>query len=451
MRTLLGKHKNIVKTIAFSALLCTVFFSLQPFFGVRDYTIYAREEWLSSEELNHPDAVYVGSSQVFRCFLSPYAWRNMGTPVFSYSFPSLPASALKYKIIEARKSHPDALYIINLDSFKGRRVPKLQDLHNAADYMPFSINKMKMIIDMYEHKEDEQESILEYFFPILRFHSGWDEMTENDFIHPVYRTMGATQFQGFLEDITDNTRNLTVYEPDPEEEHIRDEEILRDLLEYIKAEDVKALFVTLPLATSRDTVTQTYAAERIVKEAGMDCINLKDQITEIGMQPDLDYEDKEHTNIHGALKITAYLTQFLEDSYGFHDHRDEDGWDAWDECAELYDAAVSPYVLDFERDFLPRDYSLSIPEITDVRPDGRSVILEWQASDGSPAGYFVYRKGADSWERIAAVEPDAESYTDTGLEPGEYTYTVVPFSGEEQEARCGNFNYTGRSIIIEGE
>ncbi len=451
MRTLSGKHKNLIKTTAFLVLLCTVFFSLQPFFGVRDYTIYSREEWLSSEKLNHPDAVYVGSSQVFRCFLSPYAWKNTGISVFSYSFPSLPASALKYKIIEARKSHPDALYIINLDSFKGRRVPKLQDLHNAADYMPFSLNKIKMIFDMYEQKEDEQEGILEYFFPLLRFHSGWDEMTENDFVHPVYRTMGATQYQGFLEDITDNTRNLTLYEPDPDEEHIRDEEILMDLLEYIKAEDVKALFIVLPLATSRDTVTQTHAAERIVREAGMDCLNLKERLDEIGMQPDLDYEDKEHTNIHGALKITAYLAPYLADSYGFPDRREEAGWDAWNECAELYDSAVSPYVLDFERDFLARDYSLSIPEITDIYADGSSAALEWQASDGSPAGYFVYRKGTGGWERIAVLDPDAEVYQDTGLEPGEYTYTVVPFSGDGQAARCGNFNYSGRSIIIEGE
>ena len=67
-------------------------------------------------------------------------------------------------------------------------------------------------------------------------------------------------------------------------------------------------------------------------------------------------------------------------------------------------------------------------EITRCEGDTENVFLEW-AFGGTPTWdfLFLYRDG----ELLAELAPDATSYTDEGLEPGDFVYTVVTFAVED--------------------
>ena len=122
------KAKNLIKTIAFLAIIALIFTGMQRLFGVSDrraiqsYTSYKAE---TGHEL---DAIYIGSSNVYSFVQAPIAWENYGYTIFPLSIPGMPCQATVYMLDYARRTHPDSLYIININSFKDTSVD-LSNLH----------------------------------------------------------------------------------------------------------------------------------------------------------------------------------------------------------------------------------------------------------------------------------------------------------------------------------
>lgn len=448
MKTRISRHKNKIKTVVFLLLLSAVVMRLQYYFCIRDYGIYTKETLLASEKIGEPDAVYVGASHVFRFFSPPFAWNQHGITVFSYSMASMRGSAIKYKIIEARKHYPDALYIVNLNSFKNELDPKPRDIHSSVDFMGISANKVALIRKLTENVGFTGS--MEYFFPIIRFHSGWPDMTMQDFVHPVFEDMGANLYKPFLAEVEDKTSRFQEIQPDPEaslsEENTA---LLTDLMDYVKSENIRILFVIVPQALNEDPLSQVYAAERIVREEGFDCINLREKMDEIGIQAYEDFEDNHHTNIHGSLKFTDYFSRFLADTYGFENKKDRPGYEIWDNSYTSYSEEIAPYTLDLEREYYPRDYSLAVPVLTGVSQNGQEITLTFEGSEGAD-GYVVYRKlsSGSGWERVSGDLEDVDSYTEQAGAAGTYTYTVVPYMIQDGVQKYGNFDYIGISLAV---
>lgn len=448
MRTRISRHKNKIKTALFLLLLSFVFLRIQYFFGIRDYSIYTKEALLSSEKIGKPDAVYIGASHVFRFFSPPFAWNQHGITVFSYSMPSMRGSAIKYKIAEARKHYPDALYIVNLNNFKNELEPSTRDIHSSVDYMKNSANKVALTRKLTENTGFFDS--LEYYFPIIRFHSSWPDMTMQEFVHPVYEDMGANLYKPFLSDIEDKTERFREILPNPEiplsEENTA---LLTDLMDYLRSENVRILFLIVPQALNEEPLSQVYAAEKLVRDEGFDCLNLRERMDEIGLQTYEDFEDNHHTNIHGSLKFTDYLSRYLAETYGFENKKDEPGYEIWSKSYTSYSEEIAPYTLDLEREYYPRSYSLAVPELTGISQDGQEITLTFGASEGAD-GYEVYRKLASGpgWEKVCGELENSLSYTEQAGAADVYTYTVIPYVIQDDVRHYGNFDYTGISIVV---
>ena len=62
------------------------------------------------------DAVYIGSSNCFVFWNSLLAWEEYGISVFPYACNSNLFYSTEYLIKEAKKTQPDALFIVNINS-----------------------------------------------------------------------------------------------------------------------------------------------------------------------------------------------------------------------------------------------------------------------------------------------------------------------------------------------
>lgn len=133
------------------------------------------------------DAVYIGGSNVF-CYWAPaVAWENHGITVYPYAVPSMSFYDELGVMTEARKTQPDALYIVAINGldFTSPDVEHVYKalplLHKLADVLPLSQNKFRLIEGMADRGGYSFKEKLELFYPMYRYHGRWNELVEEDF------------------------------------------------------------------------------------------------------------------------------------------------------------------------------------------------------------------------------------------------------------------------------
>lgn len=442
------KNRSLfLRALVFLLILLTVIYSIQGLFSNGVRRMYINERGFALEKHGSLDGVYVGGSDVHFFWQPLFGWSDHGIAVWNLSVDALSMRAIKYLVMEAHRCQPDALIIINLNLFKKDLKPiNQEDIHRVADYMPLSLNKVRFINSVVEGTEFQGLKKLEFFFPIIRFHSRWDELPSWAYDrspNEIRSSMQTSTFERSVEDLSEK------YKPTDGRGDLPDnvEAILLDLLDYCDSENLNVLFVKLPQAYSEMMLARMNTAEALVLERGYPCIDVIKAMDDIGLRVDTDYIDHAHTNVHGSLKYSAFLGDYLVEHYGFTDKRGAAGWEGWDESAAEYYEYLGPYALPFELLHAPRDYSLSIPALNKPSVDGRNVTVSWTGSDGAE-GYEIYRKSANDengfWHLIADVDASILTYSDEALEAATaYTYTVVPYRVENGAPLYGCFNVLG--------
>ena len=443
------KWPKVGKTILFCIFIIIGLIPVFKLFVVGEKYVRDSELRIIDEPRNSLDALYIGASNAYDYFLPPLVWEKYGYSISLYSISTLPAYSIKYRIIEARKYQKDPLFIINLNPFKGAENIVNQTIHYNTNYMPFSLNKVKLLQLLVEKGGFNVFNGLEYYLPITRFHSRWQELKESDFIYKPLGFKGAPTHNAFLYRYQDFSDKVN-YPDDREPITDTQKAIMDDLLAYIEQENLKVLFVTTPQLLGRSAQARLHSIEDYVTNRGYDCLPMLGTSDITGIQPKTDYYNEAHTNVHGAIKFTAFFGKYLADNYGFTDKRGQPGWESWDEAVKAYTDIISAWTLDIEREGAPRDYTLGEPAALQVKRSGLSAYLTWDAVDGAD-GYAVYRKVSTedegkNWAKVAEI--DSLQYTDEALEHGAaYTYTVVPYVERDGNRAYGSFSYNGIKVI----
>ena len=176
--------KNILwlKPILFLVCFALLFSFIQPLFTVTDRRIYQTVKGFYEEKANTLDAIYIGASNVYASWQGPVAWKEYGITCYSLAIPSMPAVATKYLIEEARKTQPNALFIVNLNNFKSNGIAVSEsDIHYIVNFMPMSKTKVALINELSKQLGYTGLDKAEFYLPIIRFHSGWNQITSKNF------------------------------------------------------------------------------------------------------------------------------------------------------------------------------------------------------------------------------------------------------------------------------
>ena len=409
---------------------------------------YQRIYGFYQEPENTLDAVYVSSS-VYGDWIPTLAWERYGITVHPFANSSQPFDAMEYMIKEARKTQPDAVYIISINeiplaTLRGGREPyAVGTIHWTTDYVPFSSNKVELIERLCDLGEYSRADRAEYYFPLLRYHSNWEDLWESCFTMPLDGVKGDVieSVMYPVVDVSGSYRNTTrrMELPAPLQESVE------SLLDYCDREGVKAMFVALPQARVDESImAQWNTISDMTASRGYPTLNMMQCLEDVGIDYTRDFHDLYHLNIYGAIKCTEFLSEFLMGNFDVVKAHDEEVRRSWDEAAARYRGYVFPHVLDFEWACEPIDADLAAPALTGLGVNGTALTLSWGASEGAE-GYRVYRKTADAgWTPIAETDAGTLYYTDTDCEiNGQYTYTVAPYREAEGERRWGYYNTAG--------
>ncbi len=448
------KGQTLLRSVAFFLVLAVTVIGIQSCFRV----IVGNGEHfvaLKKEKRGRLDAVYIGASDVYEFWQPLFGWNDHGIAVWNLTVSAVSSAAVRYMVEEARTRQPGAMIIISLTSFKINKVDtSLEKIHRVADYMPLSVNKLRMIKDMTDREGYRGFDKLEFYLPIIRFHTRWSTLRSEDFNNfgEDYKGSSArVKFRTAVRDLSSMVIREDTRCPVPEDVLT----VFEDLLDYCDAHQLNVLFVKSPQVAYPEFQRRLNTLEDIAAERGYPCLDMIEEYEATNIDPRTDYLDEWHTNIHGSLKFSKVLGDYLVENYHLEDKRGQDGWADWDRAADRYINYMNQYALPFEIEHAPR-FTSDIPVLDKLKVDDRTIELTWKGVEGVE-GYEIQRKSQSTegerksrWKACASVDAGIERFSDQKLDYSmEYTYTVVPYRVIDGERVYGSFDPTGKSAKIE--
>lgn len=347
-----NKIKAFSKVIAFIVIFLIGLFYAQNVLTDKQEKDYQKMYGYFQEPANSLDAVFIGASTTYAFWNPLTAWTEKGIAVYSLSNASQPFEITPFLIEDARKTQPDALYIINatrpIEDDENNDVT----IYRFIGSYPSTLNKFKALNYMFNLSDTTVSKRLEYMFPIIKFHSRWNEITYFDYNPDEEPYKSASRYSSYLKKSVEQ-ENPEIDFSDCGEINERMGTVLTDVMNYCKNEKIRTLFVVMPQGiddekrnSRQNTVIKT------LEENGFDVLDLRKMNEETGIDYKTDFYDDKHANLHGSIKITDYISDYLVEHYGFEDKREQDEYSDWSEAAHKYYEMISEYLTPAESERL---------------------------------------------------------------------------------------------------
>ncbi len=205
------------------------------------------------------------------------------------------------------------------------------------DLFPVSRTKYEMAMDL----EEDWTVRAGLLFPMVKYHSRWNELTKDDFgYYKPYVDNGA--YHDIIEE-------MFVSEPELHEETKENEktppadisrEYITKAIEACQERGITVLLTNDPFAAKADRQMYANAIQDIADEYGVDYLNF----THIPGVVDYTIDMKDlrgHLNESGARKTTEYIGDFIKANYDIEDHRGDPAYSDWNDYWNQYFAYKS--------------------------------------------------------------------------------------------------------------
>ena len=330
--------KNINRAIVFLCILVALMAACNHHYAFTDKekTDRVLDEFYALQK-DSADCLFFGSSLTQRAFVAPVGFHDHGVSAYVLGSSSQPFVLIRYLIEETLKTQTPKVFVIEL---KGACRPPDEiddvDIRKCIDNMPMSLTKLKAIravCRVASYGENDVDKTGEtYVFPYFKYHYLWNPSKRPHLYDDIDYYNGYSPNAG----LTFHIRMINTSELNessiPIDEHV--EEALIDLLDYCDTlENSKVLFVIHPIECTDEMLGKLNYAKSIVEGRGYECLNFlnEEKRAEVGLNDLTDYYNREHLNYYGALKYTAYLSEYLKENYGVPDRRGDKACAVWEE------------------------------------------------------------------------------------------------------------------------
>lgn len=337
------KYAFAIKGIVFLLLLATILLSINQIL-IPKY--FVNNSWPTTSTYlgfyempkNSIDVLFLGSSEAATGFIPQELYNNYGITSYNLGCEQQNMLVSYYWLKEAlRFQKPKAVVLETLMLFKYRANEPLNSTEactrKALDYMKWSAVKKEAVKEICSIDTSQSES--SYYFPNIRFHSRWTELSEDDFSYA--QMCNHYEMKGFSTMI--NRIGENDYMPlftDETEETTDSVALMESYVEKIallcEENDIDLILVKNP-ATS-EKIGKYNTTMQLAKRLNIRFydFNTMQLYNDILFSFSEDMIDKGHPSITGAIKITNYLGKILQTDYGIEAQTN----DAWERTRYAY-------------------------------------------------------------------------------------------------------------------
>lgn len=294
------------------------------------------------------NVVFIGDCELYENISPVYLWENFG--INSYIRGSAQQLIWQsYYLAEetVEREHPDVI-VFNVLSMKYNTPQNEAYNRMTLDGMKWSSSK----VDSIKASMTEEESMIEYMFPLLRYHSRWSDLNADDFNYLFHRD--KVTFNGYYMRVDEKPADDNIPKGRPIIDYQFGDtayQYLDKLTKLCKDNDIELILVKAPSLfpywyPQWDKQIEDYAAAN-----DLTYINFLDYKDSIGLDWDKDtYDGGLHLNLSGAEKLSEYFGQILSNDFNVPDRRGEEDLEKyWDGVIERYDAEIQRQTTNLEK------------------------------------------------------------------------------------------------------
>ncbi len=282
------------------------------------------------------DVLFLGDCEVYESFIPAVLWEKYGISSYVRGSSQQLTWQSYYLLEEMFEYEKPQIVVFNVYALK-YGIPQNNAYNRMTlDGMRWSSSKVRAI----KASMTEDESFIEYVFPLLRFHSRISELEADDLKY--FFGAPAVSDSGYL--MKTEIRPMEVFREGDDLFDYTLPEAGFDYLDKMKAlcEENGSELILIKAPTNHwkfwwydewDEQIVKYAGEN-----GLDYINLIPYADEMGIDWSVDtYDEGMHLNVTGAEKLSVYFGDILKEKYGVPDRRaNEELSAAWQERVDKY-------------------------------------------------------------------------------------------------------------------
>ena len=289
------------------------------------------------------DVLFLGTSS-FRNGFSPMTiWEETGfTSYLRATAGQIPLVSYYYLLEALEYQHPGVVVLEGSSLFTNSDVDKNESaIRKSIDPLRFSAVKWTMIRDIAAQSEDQ--TLISYIFPLLRYHDRWKELTRVDFEYNQLNTYDP--FRGQY--LTRGKKSLPEYrgldittdEAEPYDPVSLD--YYNKIVQECKAQDMDVILVTLP-RMEKFTYAEHLGVQQFADQYGLQYIdyNIPELISALNILPASDYQNTTHLNVFGSQKISRNFSEILK-TYAFSDKRADPAYQKWNEDLGVFNQEIN--------------------------------------------------------------------------------------------------------------
>lgn len=312
--------KNIIRSIAFFLIFALIFLGITPIFvpknNYESAGIHEPEaKGFLAEPDNTLDVLFLGDSEVFSNFIPLRIWEQYGITSYLCSTANqVPYQSYSY-----------------LERALRTQSPKIVILEANALYREFSI------ADMLSYR-------LQEYFPLMRYHDRWKDLTAQDLTAPVSFTY-LVRDKGYAYRTRSIPASTEGYMTPAEEAYpiaALSQWYFRKIQTLCRERGIRLIVVSAPSPANWDYYFHNGVVQ-LLEGQDIPYIDMNLMPGEIPIDWETEsYDGGDHLNYSGACKTTDYMGKVLWESGLFEDKREWETYSGWNEALQSFrDAAAS--------------------------------------------------------------------------------------------------------------
>lgn len=283
------------------------------------------------EDQQDYDVLFLGTSRVLDGISPMELWRDYGITSYNMGNSSECLEVTEWVLRLALEYHTPRIAVIDV-YYVDRPLDDAWAYtyrHMFYDEVPLSRSKIEAV-----RATLPEDHYLEFLMPFSLYHGRWEEILSGSTARLVECEpfmMGSEMRIGRVVPLAYPTTTEAA------QEELPGHDALRRIAALCRENGIEPVFVMLPAPISEQEQRNVRSVQAIADELGVPFLNMLDMSGVVNYETDC-YDYLGHLNPDGASKVTAWLGQWLQNTYGLEDRRGSAVSAYWDENLALYEA-----------------------------------------------------------------------------------------------------------------
>lgn len=227
-----------------------------------------------------------------------------------------------YLLREALRYEKPKVVLLNIQAMTVAEQSSEEYNRMVFDGMRWSRDKLEGILN----SGMEEESLAEYIFPILRYHSRWSELSGED-LQYAFGRKPLTSYQGYY--LRADIRPYTEFPTERRRGDYAFPEVnvryLEQIVQLCREHDIELVLMKAPSLYPVWVDPYEEQITEFAEREGLLYLNtlLYEEEIRLDMSTDT-YDEGLHLNVYGAEKLSVWLGQRLKEQYELTDFRDDE-------------------------------------------------------------------------------------------------------------------------------